>query len=118
MLRVFIDQDFNHDILRGLRLRLPALDVVTALEARLDQKSDPDVLDWAAQRNRIVVTHDRQTMPRHAWSRVTEGTAMPGVFVVSRDLPTGDAIAELELLINCSQPEEWSQMVVFIPLRP
>jgi hypothetical protein len=44
MLRVFVDQDFDHDILRGLRLRLPDLDAVTALQAGLDRKSDPEIL--------------------------------------------------------------------------
>jgi hypothetical protein len=33
MLRIFVDQDFDHDILRGLRLRLPDLDAVTAPQA-------------------------------------------------------------------------------------
>ncbi|MEW6158513.1 MAG: hypothetical protein AB1813_13855 [Verrucomicrobiota bacterium] len=39
MLRVFVDQDFDHDILRGLRLHLPNLDAVTALQAGLDRKT-------------------------------------------------------------------------------
>jgi hypothetical protein len=39
MLRIFIDQDFHHDILRGLQLRLPELDAVTAREAGLERKS-------------------------------------------------------------------------------
>ena len=41
MLRIFVDQDFDHDILRGLRLRLPELDAITALQVGLDRKSDP-----------------------------------------------------------------------------
>jgi len=40
MLRILVDQDFDHDILRGLRLHLPDLDVVTAFQATLDRKSD------------------------------------------------------------------------------
>ena len=35
MLRLLIDQNLNHDILRGLRLRIPGLDFVTARQAAL-----------------------------------------------------------------------------------
>ena len=55
MLRVFVDQDFDHDILQGLRLHLPDIDAVTALQAGLGRKSDPEILTWAAGQNRIVV---------------------------------------------------------------
>ena len=61
MLRLLFDQNFNHDILRGLLLRLPDVDVVTALQAGLDEAPDPELLDWAAQQRRTVVTHDVNT---------------------------------------------------------
>lgn len=48
MLRLLFDQDFNHDILRGLLLRLPDVDAVTALQSGLDEAADPELLDWAA----------------------------------------------------------------------
>jgi len=116
MLRILVDQDFDHDILRGLRLHLPDLDVVTAFQATLDRKSDPEILAWAAEQNRVVVTHDRNTMPGHAYNRVRKGEPMAGVFIVPRDMPVGRAISELEVLIVCSLEGEWSQLVVFLPL--
>ena len=99
MLRVFVDQDFDHDILRGLRLHLPDLDAVTALQAGLDRKSDPEILAWAAGENRVVITHDRNTMPAHAYDRVRKGEPMAGVFLVPRDMPVGRAISELQVLM-------------------
>jgi len=116
MLRVFVDQDFDHDILRGLRLRLPDLDATTALQAGLDRKIDSEILAWAAAQHRIVLTHDRNTMPGYAYDRVKKGEPMAGVFVVPRDMPVGRAISELEVLIACSLEGEWGQLVVFIPL--
>jgi hypothetical protein len=116
MLRIFIDQDFDHDILRGLQLRLPELDGVTAREAGLDRKSDPEILAWAAAQDRVVVTHDRNTMTRHAYDRVRQAECMPGVFIVPREMPIGAAIADLRILVECSLEGEWKQMVVFLPL--
>jgi predicted nuclease of predicted toxin-antitoxin system len=115
MLRLLIDQDFDHDILRGLRLRLAALDAVTAHESGLDRKTDPEVLDWAATQGRIVVTHDRNTMTRFAHDRIREGQPMPGIFVVSREMPVGKAIADLQVLLECSKEGEWDRLVVFVP---
>lgn len=116
MLHIFVDQDFDHDILRGLRLRLPGLDAVTALQVGLDRKSDPEILVWAAGQDRVVVTHDRNTMPGHAYNRVRVDEPMAGVFVVPREMPVGRAISELEVLIACSLEGEWSGLVVFLPV--
>jgi predicted nuclease of predicted toxin-antitoxin system len=116
MLRVFVDRDFDHDILRGLRLHLPNLDAITALHAGLDRKSDGEILAWAAAQSRVVVTHDRNTMPAHAYERVRKGEPMAGVFLIPQEMPVGKAISELEVLIACSLEGEWSQLVVFLPL--
>ena len=80
MLRIFVDQDFDHDILRGLRLHLPNLDAVTALQAGLARSSDPEILAWTAAQNRVVVTHDRNTMSAHAYDRVRKRRTHGGSF--------------------------------------
>jgi len=41
---------------------------------------------------------------------------MAGVFVVSREMPVGSAIAELQILLECSNEGEWDGLVVFLPL--
>jgi hypothetical protein len=116
MLRILVDQDFDHDILRGLRRRMSELDAVTAREVDLDRESDPAILAWAATQRRVVVTHDRNTMPLHAYNRVRDAEPMAGVFVVSREMPVGNAIAELQILLECSDQGEWDGLVVFLPL--
>ena len=63
MLRLLIDQDLDHVILRGLLLRVPNLDVITAHQVGLSNASDPELLAWAAEQERVIVTHDRRTMP-------------------------------------------------------
>jgi hypothetical protein len=54
MLRLLIDQDLDHVILRGLLLRVPNLDVITAHQVGLSIASDTEVLAWAAEQERIV----------------------------------------------------------------
>ena len=55
-------------------------------------------------------------MTRFAYDRVREGRAMPGIFVVSREMPVGKSIADLQLLLECSKEGEWEGLVVFLPL--
>ncbi len=116
MLRLLIDQDLDHDILRGLIRRLPQLDVVTAFEIGMSEATDPDLLIRAARGGRIVVTHDLKTMPAHAADLMGAGENIAGLFVVPRSLSLHQAIEDLELLIACSENEEWVNVIRYLPL--
>jgi predicted nuclease of predicted toxin-antitoxin system len=95
MLRLVSDENFNGDIVRGLLFRLPDLNVVRVQDVGLEQAIDPVVLAWAAQNDRIVMTHDRATLPCFAYERVVAGEPMPGVFVINDRLPVGQAIEDV-----------------------
>jgi len=116
MFRLLADENFNGDIVRGLLLRKPDLELVRAQDVGLLQVDDPDVLVWAADNNRLVVTHDRATMPDYAYKRVAAGNPMPGVFTLHDKFPVGQAIEELLLIVECSEPQEWSGRVIYLPL--
>src|SRR5215212_7424222 len=98
MLRLLADENFNNDIVRGLRLREPTVDLVRVQDVGLLRAGDPAVLAWAADNGRIVLTHDRATMPDDAYKRLVAGEAMPGVFVLNDRLPVREAIDELHLV--------------------
>jgi predicted nuclease of predicted toxin-antitoxin system len=116
MLRLLSDENFNGDIVRGLLLQRPDLDIVRVQDVELAGMDDPDILAWAANENRIVVTHDRATMPDHAYLRLAAGEPMTGMFVISDRLPVGQAIQELLLMNECSEQAEWNGVVVHLPL--
>lgn len=116
MLKLVSDENFDADILRGLYRRRPELDVMRVQDAGLSAASDPDILAWAAAEGRIILTHDRDTMPCFAYQRVRAGQAMPGVFLVSDLMPTGQAIDEILLAVDCLTPEECRDFVRFLPL--
>ena len=116
MLRLLIDQDLDQVILRGLLLRVPNLDVITAHQAGLSDASDPDLLAWAAEQKRIVVTHDRRTMPYHAATRIDGEEGIAGVIIVSRRLPVSQVIGDLEIIVSCSDMDEWENVLKHLPL--
>jgi hypothetical protein len=117
MARFAADENFNNDIVRGVRRRDPAVDIVRVQDAGLSATDDPAILEWAAQSGRIVLTHDVATMTRYAYDRVREGMPMPGLFEVGRHVPIAVAIEEIVLLAECSLEDEWQGQVRYLPLR-
>jgi hypothetical protein len=117
MLRLLTDENFNNDILRGLLRQQPEIDVVRVQDVGLSGADDPDVLAWAAEEGRVLLTHDVRTITRYAYERVAAELPMPGVFEVSRALPLGQVVADLVLVATCSLPGEWEGQVRYLPLR-
>lgn len=78
---------------------------------------DLTILQWAADDGRVLVTHDIKTVPDFAHDRVAAGRPMPGVFVVPTSMPIGEAIDELSLVAEVSEPDEWADRVLYLPLR-
>jgi predicted nuclease of predicted toxin-antitoxin system len=117
VIRLLADQNFNGHILDGLRRRDPGLDVVHVRDVSLAAAPDPVILDWAATQARVLITHDHRTIPSFAYARVAAGQEMPGVFLVSDDMPTGQAIDEILLAAYCFSADECKNTVKYFPLR-
>ena len=115
MIRFLADADFNHAVVKGCRRHEPAMDFLSANEAELEGVRDSDVLALAAEQNRILVTHDRQTMPWHFAEFLMSGRTCPGVFLVSQHAPIGKVIDALVLIWAASDPEEWKNRIINIP---
>src|SRR5262245_30247048 len=116
MLRLASDENFNGDIVRGLLLHRPGLHLVRVQDVGLEGADDATVLAWAAENNRILLTHDRATIPDFAYARVAAGQPMPGVFVLNDRLPIRQALDELLLIDTCSEQVEWAGLVLYLPL--
>ena len=116
MLRLAADENFNADIVRGLRRRFPDLDLVRIQDVGLSGADDPTVLAWAAREKRVLLTHDVTTLVGLALMRVTDGPPMAGVIAVASRAPVGAAIEDLALVAECSVDLEWDGRVLFLPL--
>ncbi|MDX1945712.1 MAG: DUF5615 family PIN-like protein [Pirellulaceae bacterium] len=117
MLRLTTDADVHGDIIRGLRRRFPAIDLVETWTVLPEGTPDPDVLAWAASENRVLITNDRNTMLGFARERVSRGESMPGIIATTNRQAIGSAIEDILLVMECFTPDEiQDQIVVFLPL--
>jgi Domain of unknown function (DUF5615) len=116
MIRFLADADLKRGIVSGCLRREPRMDFLYANEADLEGVPDPSVLALAAEQNRILVSHDFRTMPRHFGDFLQARGFSPGVFLVPQYLPIGRAIEELVLIWVASSAEEWENRITPVPL--
>jgi hypothetical protein len=116
MLPLLIDENLNHRILRGLLRSLPHLNYLLATAAGLKGAEDPVLLDFAAKENRVLVSHDLRTIPKHAYERIRAGLPLPGVIAVPDELPIGKVVADLALIVECATQAEMESVVIYLPL--
>ena len=109
------DADFNEDIVSGVLRRIPEIDFKTATEAGLEGLPDSEILARSSFENRILVTHDRRTMPQH-FARFIQESECPGVIVVSKKLEISAVIDELILIWAAAEAEEFTNSIKLFPL--
>ena len=97
-------------------IRFLADDFLSANKANLSGAPDPEVLALAADEDRVLVSHDLRTMPRHFGDFLQARGSSPGVLIVPQGLPVGVAIEELVTIWGASDAEEWENRIVRIPL--
>jgi hypothetical protein len=109
------DADLNHVIVKATLRREPSIDFQTAHAAGLVGLRDPEVLALAAHAGRVLVTHDRKTMPKHFAEFIGRITSS-GVIVIPQKLPVRAAIEDLLLIWTASEAEEWHNRIQVLPL--
>jgi len=111
------DENFDNDILRGIRRCVDVFDVVRVQDiAEIGGSDDLEVLGWASTNGRVLLTHDLATMIPAMREQVRRsGSCSPIVFV--RDsLPVSLVIEDIILLDNYANEAEWAAGVIFLPL--
>ena len=116
-MRFAADENFDGHIFKQLRKRLPDLDIVRVQDTEMYQAPDPILLEWAAKQQRIIITHDVQSLVGDAYERVTQGLPMPGVILVLDTVGVGKATNDLEMLIGAGKPEDFVDNVTFVTLK-
>ncbi|HEV8058454.1 MAG TPA: DUF5615 family PIN-like protein [Gemmataceae bacterium] len=115
MLLLASDADVHGGIVKGL-LRHPGLDLVRVQDALPEGTSDPDVLNWAAAGNRVLITNDRKTMIGFAYQRVGSKESMPGLIATINEQAIGRAIEDILVIAECMSEQEIRDQIVYLPL--
>ncbi len=116
MIKLLADENLDNTIIRGLLRRNPEIDIVRVQDVGLSGEDDPMVLEWAANEDRILLTHDVATITRYAYDRLIKNLSMPGVIEIHADVPIGRVIDDLLMILECGLLEDFSSQIYYLPL--
>ena len=85
------------------------------LDAGFESLSDSEILTIAANEGRILVSHDRRTMPIH-FGTFIQTKSSPSVFIVQQDSEILRIIEDLILIWAASEAEEYIDSIRALPL--
>jgi uncharacterized protein DUF5615 len=115
-IRFQADNDLKRIIVDATLRREPSIDFQTAQAAGLDQLDDELVLRRASEQGRILVSHDKRTMPPRLTEFIRIGGKSPGVLlVIPQHAPVRNVAETLILIWADDRPEEWVNLVTKIP---
>jgi predicted nuclease of predicted toxin-antitoxin system len=116
MLRFLADHNLNALIVTALRARAAPVDVVSARDVGLAAVADPQLLAWAAEDDRIVLSHDVQTLPAFAAERLERGESLPGLILIAQSQNLRRIVDDLDVINQCSTCDEWRNRIEYLPL--
>lgn len=116
MLRLATDADVRNGIIRGVRRRVPEIDLLRVQDALPEGTSDPAILAWAATESRVLITNDRETMIEFAKARLAAGEPLPGVILTTNEQSVGAAIEDILMIAECMTEDEIRNQVIFLPI--
>ncbi|HEX3880040.1 MAG TPA: DUF5615 family PIN-like protein [Bryobacteraceae bacterium] len=110
--RFLADADLNKAIVSGVLRREPSIGFLTAQAAGLRRMKDAEVLTLAADRRRVLVSHDVGTTPTRFREFKKSGNVSAGVFLLAQALDIGRVIEQLLLISIASDASEWKPIGV------
>ena len=109
------DADLNETIVKAVVRREPGIDFQTASAAELASLNDRDVLAFAARTGRLLVTHDRRTMPGH-FAEFIISQPSAGVLIVPQKLAVTQIVEDLILIWAVTEAAEWTNRIFSLPI--
>lgn len=107
MIRLHLDENVDHAVAHGLRLR--GIDVTTSTDADLIGDTDDEQLSYALRENRVIFTQDQDFLRHHQ-----AGTEHAGI-VYSRQgaRSVGEIVRFLHFMNDCLEPADMHGKVEF-----
>ena len=107
MIRLHLDENVDHAVAHGLRLR--GIDVTTSTDAELIGATDDEQLSYALRETRVIFTQDQDFLRHHQ-----AGTEHAGI-VYSRQgaRSIGEIVRFLQFMNDCLEPVDMRGKVEF-----
>lgn len=114
-IKLYMDVHVRRAVTTGLRLR--GIDVLTAQDDGAGELTDSRLLDRTTVLKRVLFTQDDDLL-REAARRQQIGERFAEVIYGHQlNVTIGQCIDALEIMAQATEPEEWLNQVVYLPLK-
>jgi hypothetical protein len=76
---------------------------------------DPAILIWAQRQARVLIIHDKRSMPGHLFDHLQARHHSPGIFIPRSQSTIPGLVSFLATVAHASDPSEWADLITFIP---
>jgi len=114
-----LDEHVNPAFIKGLNSRCSEMVVwrIGDPAAPILGSPDPEILLWCEKKDFILITNNRASMPVHLTNHLAVGNHVPGIFILNNGLSMGDHIDELEYIWSASEPDEFRDVIWYLPIK-
>ena len=117
MTKLVADENFPRSLLLAARKHVPQIDAVRVQDVGLTGIADPKLLEWAAANDRVILTHDANTLVGIAYARVARGERMAGVLELVKPFIPREVALDIAIVAYCGVPEDFENQVRYLPIR-
>ena len=116
--RYLLDENLPRRVKNQLIFHEPSLEVQLVGENQVPSlgTTDPNILKWCEKNDYILVSRNRSTMPMHFKEHIEKGRHVPGILLIRKEILIGKLIEDLLLIWGASEPEEYRDQIVYLPL--
>jgi hypothetical protein len=77
---------------------------------------DPEIIVWCEKNGFLLITKNRRSMPFHLADHLSTGHHLPGILVLRRQADVGQVIADLVLIAEAADDDEYLDRISYVPL--
>lgn len=117
-MRFLLDEHLTPRLKPAIQHRNPLIDVLRIGDPDTPPLTTPDhdILDYLSTAQRALITKNRRSMMQHYGEHMASGKTHWGIFIVAPRLTIGELAAQIELLWEASEAEEWIDRLQPLPL--
>ncbi len=117
--RFLLDENVIPSLREALHRQMPELVVWIVGDPGSPARgtSDPEILRWCQINDFSLITNNRASMPVHLREHLDAEQHVPGIFILNPNMSIGDTVDELALICGASAPDEYRDLLVFLPTR-
>lgn len=114
MIRFIADENFDGNIIKGLRDKYPQVDIITVQEVGLSGTPDPEILAWATLTDRVVLSRDKSTMKGDAEERLHQNQRVVGLLLTTDQMSHGTIIDQIDTWSRRELEEAFAYPIQYI----